>query len=191
METFIENPEFWKYHDLYSSQNTDNPIHRGYGHSNHGKTLIPFILKTPDFESVLDVGCGHNEFVKKLRSGGLSKACGVDFACPSADSCLDIVDTRAVRLFKKVYGVFDIVTAFDVLEHLRPEQVDEALANMATLSKHFAFTISFRPSTITVRNKNLHPTVWDRWKWAAKLNEFSTCHIRSVGGVEYFVGDWN
>ena len=87
-------------------------------------------------KSVLDVGCGHNEFAINLRENLGVISLGIDFACKSADKIADILDLPIKD------KEFDFITAWDVLEHLLEEQVDLAFAEMKRVSKKYAFTIS-------------------------------------------------
>lgn len=112
--------EKWKYDGIYGPGGLP-----GYGHSNHGAKALEWLAQR--HTSVLDVGCGHNEFVKAWRAySSVHHGVGVDFACPGADHIGAITELPFQA---------DLVTAFDVLEHLPEHEVMPALLEMA---KHLA-----------------------------------------------------
>jgi SAM-dependent methyltransferase len=173
-----ENPEQALYRKLYDQQQAGQ-YNDGYGHSNHGERHLRAILMMEP-ESVLDVGCGHNEFAKALRAKGLN-AKGMDFACPSADIIGDVI---RIPVNSKQ---FDLVTAFDVLEHLLPEQVEPALREMRRVSIRFAFTISHVPSHHKSDGRTLHPTVRPPEWWETTIGRFGDLMSRSHG---LWSGEW-
>ena len=77
---------------------------------------------------VVDFGCGRNDLVRDLRRLGID-GLGVDFAFPDADLIRPMHKTALHA------GVADVVTSFDALEHLLPEDVDAVLAEMRRVTK--------------------------------------------------------
>ena len=172
-----------------------------YGSTFHGQSAVELVEKyirpllDGRFHSacVVDFGCGGNEFIKKLNTAfggwlgyhdtGL-RGIGVDFVNPKADLIhpmhkVPINDSAA-----------DVITAFDALEHLLPEEVEEVLAEMARVGKPggmFVFSISHKPSVITSLGENLHPTVETGEWWMEKIGE----HAKNVSkDNKYIVGRW-
>lgn len=135
-----------------------------YGGTNHGRRAITTVLLwQPRF--VVDFGCGNNAFIRDLRRRGVD-GLGIDFANPEADI---LAPMHAVPL---AGGIADVVTCFDALEHLLPEDVDPALAEMHRVARaggRFAFSICTRPSHHTVDGENLHPTVRPRAWWLERI----------------------
>jgi len=170
--------ELEKYQGIYSSEQ-----YARYGHTNHGKGILATIASLKNLTSLVDVGCGHNEFIHelwKLRRDII--ATGVDFACPSAD----IIAPANALPFK--YQQFSMLTAFDMLEHLTEAEVIPTLEEFARVSSAFCFSISYVPSKIKWKGETLHPTV--------KPEEWWIDAIRTAGGVEihkegkYILGSW-
>lgn len=166
--------EVEKYHGIYSTPES----YPNYGHSNHGAQAVSLVDKwKPD--SLLDVGCGWNEFVRGLTG---IKATGVDFACPGAD-----VNADATKL-PFADKVFDTLTAFDMLEHVSPDEVDKVLSEFARVSKRFILSISYVPSVNKWQGQNLHPTVRAEDWWMIRLMRAGALGLRKHG--KYIVGRW-
>jgi len=96
-------------------------------------------------------------FIREMRRRGVD-GLGIDFANEEADI---IAPMHAVPLAS---GIADVVTSFDALEHLLPDDVEAVLAEMQRVAVsggggHFIFSICTRASRITVDGENLHPTV--------------------------------
>lgn len=162
-----EANEEQKYRALYASCELPR-----YGHSNHGRAALGIVLGWQP-ESLIDVGCGFNEFVKSFRGASEVRAVGVDFACPGAD-----VNASASSLpFQD--AEFDVLTAFDVLEHIIPGDVTKVLAEMARVSRRFVFAICYGPGKARWKGQTLHPTIRDENWWIDQ--------IEKVGGTDVCV----
>lgn len=166
--------EIEKYRIIYS----DNVKYDGYGCGSHGYGAYEFIKKMNP-SSILDVGCGHNDFCKLFRKQKI-KCMGLDFACPSADvicSCIQM------PFYNKE---FDLVTSFDALEHLLPEEINSALDEFARVSHRYIFSIAFRDSSYKVNGETLHPTVRPKEWWMDKIKQRGTVEEFGI----YFYGKW-
>ena len=133
--------------------------------------------------SLLDVGCGWNEFVVGIRQkmpGVLAQ--GVDFACPGAD-----IQACATQLPMATKSV-GVLTAFDMLEHVLPAQVDAVLAEFARVSQTFVFSIAHTPSRVKWKGETLHPTVEPLEWWMNRIMKAGGCDLRNERG--YISGKW-
>ena len=160
-----------------------------YGSTNHGRFAYDLVRSfKPRF--VVDFGCGRNDFIYHLRRVGVD-GLGVDFAFPQADI---VAPMHRVPVSS---GIADVVTCFDALEHLLPEEVDEVLAEMrrvAVAAGHFVFSISTRPSTIKVAGEGLHPTVRPKAWWLERIAAVGTVLQGSGtphGSGRYITGTFN
>lgn len=152
-----------------------------YGHSNHGARAVP-ILEKWKAESIVDVGCGYNEFARSVREKMGVRSVGVDFACPGAD-----VICPAYKLpFSD--AEFDVVTSFDMMEHLLPEEVDPTLAEMRRVSQRFIVSISYQDSVNKWKGQTLHPTVRPESWWMTRLVRAGAIGIAKQG--RYITGRW-
>ena len=183
--TLINNPEKELYDKIYA-----DPKHANYGHTNHGKNLVDEIRTFEDEfpSSWLDVGCGYNELIKSIRDRKsifkIKDSWGIDFSCPGADQNCDLLELPFPD--KR----WDFITAFDVLEHVLPEQVPFALKEMSRVSKRFAFTISFKTAPVWY-GKTVHPTVWPPSVWTEAI-EKADGSISSISSPSngFFIGKW-
>jgi SAM-dependent methyltransferase len=90
-------------------------------------------------------------------------------------------------------GIADVVTSFDALEHLLPEDVDPVLAEMRRVGRpggQFIFSICTRPSRITVDGQNLHPTVQQLDWWIERIARVGAVETAGTSG-RYLTGIWH
>ena len=156
-----------------------------YGSTNHGKFAVPIIQKFKP-RIVVDFGCGRNDLVRDLRRLGID-GLGVDFAFPEADI---VAPMHRVPVSA---GIADVVTAFDALEHLLPEEVDEVLDEMrriAVPSGRFVFSICTRESKTKVNDEGLHPTVRSRAWWLERIGRVGKVG-QGRGAPKYITGTFN
>ncbi len=154
----------------------------GYGSTNHGRHAVPIVRAwKPRF--VVDFGCGRNDFIRHLRRLGID-GLGVDFAFDDADVVKPMHATGLVE------GVADVVTCFDALEHLLPEDVNPVLAEMRRVARPrgwFCVSVCTRPSRITALGENLHPTVRPINWWLDRIGRVGAVTDRRAGG-RYIIG---
>jgi SAM-dependent methyltransferase len=168
--------ELDKYLGIYGSEGLP-----GYGHSNHGARSIAFLEKWQP-RSLVDVGCGFNEYCQAIRQKFSIRAVGVDFACPGAD-----IKAAATSL-PFADQEFDVLTSFDCLEHLLPAEVEVALLEMARVSARFVFSISYAPSKCRWKGQGLHPTVHSEQWWISQIMRAGGAKLVKVG--KFLTGVW-
>lgn len=154
-----------------------------YGSTNHGRFAYTTVLAwQPRF--IVDFGCGGNEFICEMRRRGVD-GLGIDFVNPAADIPASM---HAVPLAS---DIADVVTSFDALEHLLPDDVDSTLAEMQRISRpsgHFMFSICTKPSRILVDGENLHPTVQPLEWWLDCIARVGRVTNARAAGGRYVVG---
>jgi hypothetical protein len=87
--------------------------------------------------TVLDVGCGRGHVVHHLHAHGI-RALGIDPALPEPGAHLLRGDLRSLVRF----ACADVVTCFDVLEHLQLEQAEHLLGAMRAISPRICLAIA-------------------------------------------------
>lgn len=158
----------------------------GYG-AGHGTPALPLCAELLSDGGVLvDVGCGRQQFCAALRPmAPLASLYGLDVVRvePVPDG-VEFVRAPAWDLSRVPSP--DVVTSFDVLEHLHPDDVRPTLTEWAERMRpggYVVATICTRPSQILgPEGVNLHPTVRSEDWW---LNEFRRLfvHARIQGGL--------
>ncbi len=165
--------ECGKYETIYHS---DDPYYSEYGRKNHGAGSLDWLLAQKPL-SVCDVGAGYGDFARMLEEAGVPTVLSVDFAPPNGK----VIKASAHDL---PFGNNSIewLTAFDLLEHLLPDEVDEVLNEFNRVaSRGFVFSISYTESNFKVDGEGLHPTVRSEDWWIDTIQ-------RNIG-LE--VGKWN
>lgn len=156
-----------------------------YGSTNHGRHAYAMVQSfKPRF--VVDFGCGRNLFIQHLRRLGID-GLGVDFAFPEADI---VAPMHRVPVSA---GIADVVTSFDALEHLLPEEVDEVLDEMRRIAVgggRFVLSICPRESRTKVNGEGLHPTVKPRGWWLDRIGRVGTVR-QGLGAPRYIAGVFN
>ena len=139
----------------------------GYGGRNHGYNTYSLIEKVRP-KTLLDVGCGKGYYVEWCKRHNID-AVGVDFASGygvRADVCKLPFDTNS----------FEIVTAFDLLEHIPIEKLDTAISELKRVAQDLVIvSIGYGSSRIKTPDTSceLHciKDKDEQW-WFDKLSEF-------------------
>lgn len=141
---------------------------RSYGKRNHGYNAYSLVLDLAP-KTLLDVGCGKGNFVEWAKVQGI-KAEGMDFASNYGVQA-DLLDMP----FED--RSFEMITAFDVLEHLRPETLKKGLDEMYRVaSRWWVLSIGYGPSKIRTPEGylQLHPIATrDKSWWLPVLSEYA------------------
>lgn len=166
-----------KYEEIYNKLKWVTYLNANHGHK------AKDILKSLKPNSILDIGCGPNLFCKNT----VEKLCpciGIDFAGSYKDMYGDI----CLGLDKFQNKQFDLVTCFDVFEHLLPSCIETALIEMSRVSNRFLFQIDYgKPSKLSVFGSPLHQTIKHKGWWHKRIKEY-TDKINESG--KYIYGNW-
>jgi SAM-dependent methyltransferase len=147
----------------------------GYGSVNHGGRVQQYIVDEIKPESVIDVGCGRGQFCLFMGLHGI-EAIGIDISSPLPEDTDNVMFMRGDANI--VMPSAQWLTAFDVLEHIPEDQLDQVLRmfdNSAT--KGFVFSICFRDSVFSVQGQSLHPTVRPSQWWKEKISRLGTVTV--------------
>jgi hypothetical protein len=166
-----------KYEHIYN-----NLEWKSYLTANHGHKAKDIILLLQP-KSIIDIGCGPNLFCKNTIKN-LCPCIGVDFAGNYKDLYGDI----CIGLNNIGDKQFDLVTSFDVFEHLLPSCIEAALVEMKRISNRFLFQIDYgKPSKFSIFGSSLHQTIKPRIWWFKRIKEH-TSDFHESG--KYIYGKW-
>jgi len=141
-----------------------------YGMHNHGKDAWPQLDKF-SITSLIDVGTGRGAFPVMAAERGIKHVAGVDFAfLPKAEGVRWVQAPAHELPFAS--GEFEWLTAFDMLEHVLPEELDEVLKEFRRVASiGWFFSIAYEPSHV-VMGSNLHLIVKPKAWWKEKLSAY-------------------
>lgn len=144
-----------------------------YGHAFEGSQRIGDVLSLKP-KSMVDIGCGYNEFVKAVRKSIPAANCvGVDIACPGADI---IAPAHYLPFEDKEY---DMLVSFDCMEHIPEEEVEQAILEFKRVAERIYLQISLTHSPTRIDGEKVHvcvkPTDW----WLGKIRtQFPNAIVR-------------
>lgn len=130
---------------------------RTYGASATGLWLdliAPEVVRL-DPASIIDFGCGRSDLLAHFWADGRRRLARYDPAIPAFKAMPE--------------GRFDLAICCDVMEHIRLEDVDRVLREIAAKADRVIFTISLRPARARLPDgRNAHVTLltageWIRW----------------------------
>jgi len=153
-----------------------------YGSKNWGAGVEQWI-KANGVKSLLDVGCGNGQFAINV-SAFISEVHALDIASVRSGNVLNdstqIVkyhdaDAKAIPLED---NSVEIVTAFDVLEHISPEELDQVLDEMNRVSTDgMVFSIALRVAQRDIPENTLHLSVHNLQWWKEKLGKYGKVYL--------------
>lgn len=134
----------------------------------------------PPGATYLDVGCGRGEMVQLARSRGVD-AKGVELVAYLCDG-QNVINAEITALpFDD--GDFDVVSCYDVVEHLPEDQVDLALDELFRVARQTVL-ITTNDKRSTYNGMELHLTRKPRDWWDAKLSARAASLERSSYGQD-------
>lgn len=146
-----------------------------------------------DVRTILDVGCGNGAFLNSLPD--VYEAVGLD----SSREALKYVKTKAVHddiaelPFKLVS--FDLVTCFEVLEHLPSTIFEKALSELERVSKKYImisvpneedldYHLVICPACRCWFNPNRHVRSFNAQKLRTLFTQFVLLELKEIGPIE-------
>ena len=129
-----------------------------YGHGFLGEFYSKEIIDLKP-KSVIDIGCGWNEFCQHMKDSGISNCVGVDCSCPGADIIasahdLSLIDDKA----------YDLLVSFDCMEHIPEEEVALCFKEFARVSDRMFVQVCLSTHASSIDDEPLHtcikPSEW-------------------------------
>lgn len=157
-----------KYGDMYRMESYKMPAHR--------RQAVQDIIASAKAYSLLDVGTGRGETLQVARALGYAVK-----GTETVDALLgpDVVKAYLPNLpFKD--GEFDVVTCFEVLEHLLPKDVEAAIAELLRVAKRQVF-VSVCTAEDWVGGVNLHPSATTEVFWRIRFMMAGAKEMENIG----------
>lgn len=103
---------------------------------------IDSIVNQFQFNTILDIGCASGRFVRRFRELG-KKAYGIDISEKAIKTAhkLGITSCKLGNILDIPFsnGIFDAVFTTDTLEHIHPDDVDQAIKEIGRVSSNYIF----------------------------------------------------
>ncbi|OGG50465.1 hypothetical protein A2763_01680 [Candidatus Kaiserbacteria bacterium RIFCSPHIGHO2_01_FULL_54_36] len=166
----LKNPGAnWYAHDeRYAGANENPPLDPNWNH----KKAISFLKGKKG--RVLDVGCGTGNFLSWANKNGW-EVWGIDFDPNAAKAAREVFGlpnislatlAEFIRAHPELTGTFDLVTFFDVFEHIDDHNDFAALVSrLVKKGGHIAMSMPYRKGARWLQPHDLPPrhlTRWDR-----------------------------
>lgn len=129
-------------------------------------TWIALYFPTDKDQSILDIGCGMGFLLLALKDSGYQNTKGIDIdegqvrSCQNKALCVELVEDTIAYLLAHPAN-YDVITAFDTLEHIPPDsQINFLEAVHAALkpSGRFLCTVPNASSILGLRNRYIDYT---------------------------------
>lgn len=146
--------------------------------------------------SYLDIGCGRGEMLRYAENLGFTEVAGAEVVPELCGG--DVFECPIHDLHKLPAQHFDLVTCFDVIEHVLPGDDSELLVQMGRIArKYIALTANNRPSHDPTTGADLHINIKSYREWDLFIREMLECslfepawHVEWLKGKEYVSETW-
>jgi len=163
---------------VYKAGNELRVYHPTRGDWNGWDIIRDLIVQTMRPQSLLDVGCGRGWFIKRMLDMGI-KVEGIDGsvaawddAAPGVQSCIKVATLKDVE-----HRRYDVVTAFDVMEHIFEEDIDGAIAALKNAAGRFiVLNICAAPDNEGIYSIKKNGPIPDELEWLAVSGHVTIKH---------------
>ena len=136
-----------KFYDAYNAEYYSERTRKS---KKHMMKYLKFLRKRSSSLKMLDVGCGEGHYVRDAIEEGID-AYGIDVSSYALENALAEVKDRITfgSITKIPFGdeEFDLMTAFDVIEHIHPKDTLNAIAEIRRVLKPDGIVIITTPSS--------------------------------------------
>jgi len=160
--------------DEYRSQIRTLHATTGWGKVGHQfADAVAALVAREGLSDILDYGCGKGRMSAALKERGLS--------CTNYDPAIEEFSSRPEP--------HDLVTCFDVLEHIEPDLLDNVLEDLRRVTRKLGmFTIATRPAQKTLPDgRNAHLIIEKKDWWLQRLDPYFRLVAEPSGDERQFV----
>ena len=131
------------------------------------------LIEREGLKTFLDYGCGKGLFAKAMQERG--------YTVTNYDP--------AIEAFSNAPDPHELVTCFDVLEHIEPDCLDAVLADLASKTQKLGmFTIATRPAVKHLPDgRNAHLIIENMAWWVGRLAKHFRLVAEPAGDERQFV----
>ena len=151
-----------------------------YGHAFEGRDHIQEVVALKP-SSILDIGCGHNEFCHAVRKILKIKCIGADIACSGADIVSPSHNMPTISDKE-----FDLITSFDCIEHIPEEEVDRSFKEFSRVGKRIFVKICLEDSSTKIDGSPVHICIKPKEWWISVAEKYFTLERAEVQGTSRF-----
>lgn len=143
----------------YANWHQNSPEHIGKMIRLYQKTVLPY-FPAEKTARILDIGCGMGFLMLALKKAGYANVYGIEVDAKQVEFCkqngLDVwLVTDTVAFLKDSSGQYDVISAFDVLEHVPPQkQISFVHAVASALPSGGTFILSVPNATSALASRN-------------------------------------
>jgi ubiquinone/menaquinone biosynthesis C-methylase UbiE len=163
------------YQQMYQEIYKKSPEYGSADHSRNRGMRDKILQIQP--KSIIDIGCGNGEFLIWIRNRiPKCSTAGLDFASTSvSDPEITFYGTYAHIIPIEDQSV-EMLTSFDFLEHLFPEEVPDVLREFERVTTDFfIFKIAYQASGSKGPNEEeLHNTIRSRDWWIKTIEQYTS-----------------
>lgn len=133
-----------KFYDKYNEDYYQERIK--YYSKKHMIKFIKYLLKKNEIKW-LDIGCGLGYLVKEAVEEGVD-CYGIDISEYAVKNCIikDRIKLGSITKIPFDYEAFDVVSAFDVIEHIHPKDTEKAFSEIYRILKKGGYLIMTTPN---------------------------------------------
>ena len=157
-----------------------------YGGFNHAKAHYEFLKETFNTSyslKIADLGCGVGKFPLWIKDNFPQHiVIGIEpVFLPNSSDYPQVSWINGDSTNIPLEHV-DILTSFDVMEHIHPDEIEKSLKEIARVTDHYICKICTKPSKSKgVDGEDLHPTVKPLIWWEDQLLRYFD-HVKVVDG---------
>jgi SAM-dependent methyltransferase len=136
--------------------------------TNSAEIIVPFIKKTFNPSSVIDIGCGIGTWLKVFDKNGVNDILGIDgqhvlntnqLLIPKEKFAAKDLNNIDFNDFKKT---FDIAVCLEVVEHLEEIYADNIVKALCSFSEIIIFSAAIPGQTGENHYNEQYPTYWTK-----------------------------
>lgn len=169
----------------YQNYNLQNPVRKN-------KALITLIEKYVNHGVLLDIGCAYGNFLKYAKKEGFTVyGCDISKYAVQRTSPFAKTNVCSITSLKYPHETFDIVTVFDVIEHI--DDLKKAFSELKRVTKKEGIIMFMMPvydgfsgKIVRILDKDpTHINKFSRYQWINLLKETFQL-IDWLGVIRYF-----